>query len=89
MNNNVGGLLDAVNLASYDKLVQGCLSTGAHCIIDVHNYARWNGQIVGQGGPSNAQFASLWSQLATKYASESRVVMGLINEPHDRKAIRN
>ncbi|GAP84641.2 putative glycoside hydrolase family 5 protein [Rosellinia necatrix] len=49
----------------------------------IHNYARWNGGIIGQGGPSNDQFASLWSQLATKYASEAGVMFGLMNEPHD------
>ncbi len=83
VNNQLGGTLDAGNLAKYDDLVQSCLSTGAYCIIDIHNYARWNGQIIGQGGPTDDQFASLWSQLATKYAAESKVVMGLINEPHD------
>ena len=79
----LGGKLNAANLAEYDKLVQGCLTTGAYCIIDVHNYARWNGGIIGQGGPTNAQFAKLCSQIATKYASQSRVVFGIMNEPHD------
>ena len=83
VNNQLGGTLDAANLAEYDKLVQGCLTTGAYCIIDIHNYARWNGQIIGQGGPTDDQFASLWSQLATKYVKESNIVMGLMNEPHD------
>ena len=79
------GPLDPTNTGKYDTLVQACLTTGAYCIIDIHNYARWDGQIIGQGGPSNDQFASLWSQLATKYASTTNVVMGLMNEPHDRK----
>jgi endoglucanase len=83
VNNQLGGTLDAGNLAKYDGLVQSCLSTGAYCIIDIHNYARWNGQIIGQGGPKDDDFAGLWSQLATKYAAESKVVMGLMNEPHD------
>ncbi|KAK5027370.1 hypothetical protein LTS07_006972 [Exophiala sideris] len=76
--------LDSSNFATYDELVQGCLDAGASlCIIDIHNYARFNGYIIGQDGPSAAQFASLWSQIATKYASESRVAFGLMNEPHD------
>ena len=83
VNNQLGGTLHAANLAEYDGLVQSCLSTGAYCIIDIHNYARWNGQIIGQGGPTDDQFASLWSQLAKKYAAESKIVMGLMNEPHD------
>ncbi|KAH9212535.1 glycoside hydrolase family 5 protein [Leptodontidium sp. 2 PMI_412] len=81
--NNLGGTLDPTNLAKYDQLVQGCLATGASCIIDIHNYARWNGGIIGQGGPTDAQFASLWTQLAVKYKGNSKIIFGLMNEPHD------
>ncbi|KUL85476.1 hypothetical protein ZTR_06816 [Talaromyces verruculosus] len=81
--NTLGGQLDATNFGQYDKLVQGCLSTGAHCIVDIHNYARWNGAIIGQGGPTDAQFVDLWTQLATKYKANSRIVFGVMNEPHD------
>ncbi|KAK4575074.1 Endoglucanase EG-II [Recurvomyces mirabilis] len=84
VNNQLGGTLNSANLANYDSLMQGCLNSGAAmCILDVHNYARWNGQVIGQGGPTNAQFASLWSQLATKYKSNSKVAFGVMNEPHD------
>ena len=39
------GTLNQTNLAKYDALVQTCLATGASCIIDVHNYARYGGQV--------------------------------------------
>ncbi|KAH8887789.1 glycoside hydrolase family 5 protein [Thozetella sp. PMI_491] len=81
VNNQLGGTLDASNLGKYDQLVKGCLATGAYCIIDVN--ARWNGQIIGQGGPTNDQFVNLWTQLAKKYASEAKMVFGIMNEPHD------
>ncbi|KAH8668931.1 glycoside hydrolase superfamily [Xylariales sp. PMI_506] len=83
VNDVVGGDLDTTNLALYDELVQGCLGTGAYCIIDIHNYARWNSEIIGQGGPTNDEFASLWSQLATTYANETKIWFGIMNEPHD------
>ena len=63
--------------------MQSCLAVGAYCVIDVHNFARWNGGIIGQGGPTNVQFADLWTQLATKYADNEFVIFELINEPHD------
>lgn len=60
------GELDQNNTAQYNQLVQDCLATGSYCIVDIHNYARFEGQIIGQeGGPTNEQFASLWSQIAT------------------------
>ncbi|KAK2760166.1 Endoglucanase EG-II [Arachnomyces sp. PD_36] len=82
-NNQVGSTLSEENLGLYDQLVQGCLGTGALCIIDIHNYARWDNTFVGQGGPTDDDFVSLWTQLATKYASESSIAFGVMNEPHD------
>ncbi|KAF2455994.1 glycoside hydrolase superfamily [Lineolata rhizophorae] len=84
VNDQLGGQLDDTNAASYDALVQGCLDSGSElCIIDIHNYARWDGGIVGQGGPEDDDLVSLWSQLAEKYADEGKVVFGVMNEPHD------
>lgn len=83
VNNKVGGALDTTNLGKYDQLMQDCLATGATCAIDIHNFARVNRGIIGQGGPPDAQFADLWSQLATKYKSNTKVIFGLMNEPHD------
>jgi len=50
---------------NFYRLVGGCLSTGAYCVIDIHNYARWNNQIIGQsnGAVTNDQFANVWSQM--------------------------
>ena len=83
VNNVLGGKLDPTNFAAFDKVMQGCLITGAYCIIDIHNYARWNGKIIGQGGPTDQQFSSLWAQLAQAYAKSPKVMFGIINEPHD------
>ncbi|KAJ7881766.1 carbohydrate-binding module family 1 protein/Glycoside hydrolase family 5 protein [Mycena olivaceomarginata] len=82
-NNVLGGAVDQANFAEYDALVQTCLATGAYCIIDIHNYARWNKGIIGQGGPSNAQFAATWSEIAAKYKDTPKVIFGIMNEPHD------
>ena len=83
VNYNLGGPLDSTFFADYDGIMQACLATGAHCIIDIHNYARWDGGIIGQGGPSDNDFVSVWSQLAQAYAGQPNVVFGLMNEPHD------
>ncbi|KAJ9133672.1 Endoglucanase VIII [Pleurostoma richardsiae] len=78
-----GATIDSGNFSKYDQIVQACLSTGAYCMIDVHNFARYDGGIIGQGGPTDDQFADLWSQLATHYADEETVVFEVVNEPHD------
>ncbi|KAI9633316.1 carboxymethylcellulase [Dioszegia hungarica] len=82
-NSQTSTSFDETFFAIYDKLVQASLAAGAYVMIDVHNYARWNGGIIGQGGPSNADFANLWSNLAKRYATEPRIIFGIMNEPHD------
>lgn len=85
-NGVIGGDLNAANFGQYDTLMQSCLTiAGAKCIIDIHNYARWNGAIIGQSssGPTTKQFTALWTSLATKYAGNTNVIFGIMNEPHD------
>ncbi|KAH6889434.1 glycoside hydrolase superfamily [Thelonectria olida] len=81
--NNELGDLDETNWGKYDDLVQACLDTGAYCMIDLHNFARYDGGIIGQGGPSDDVFVDLWKQITHKYADEDRIIFGLMNEPHD------
>jgi len=86
VNNVLGGPLDEDNLVQYDQLIQACLKTGAYCMIDVHNFARWNGDVIGQSGPAGVtdeQFVSLWQQLAVRYANEPNLMFSIMNEPHD------
>jgi len=80
----LGGTLSSSWLSQYDNVVNTAIQAGAHVIVDIHNYARWNNQLIGEsGGPTNAQFASLWSQLAAHYKSQPNVIFGIMNEPHD------
>ncbi|KAM5385665.1 hypothetical protein ACJZ2D_000864 [Fusarium nematophilum] len=83
VNEQEGGKLDPDKFEKWDMIMQACLDTGAYCMIDVHNFARYDGGIIGQGGPSNEVFAQLWSEIAHKYADQERVIFGLMNEPHD------
>ncbi|KUJ18200.1 cellulase-domain-containing protein [Mollisia scopiformis] len=80
---NAISTLDPTNSAMYDFLVQSCLATGAYCLIDFHNFARFNGAIIGQRGPTDA----VWAAIASKYKGQSKVVFGLMNEPHDVPSI--
>lgn len=63
--------------------MDACLETGAYCMIDVHNFARYDGGIIGQGGPEDEAFVDLWVSLAKKYADNEKIIFGLMNEPHD------
>ena len=41
----------------------------------------WRGNVVGAGVVTNAHFADFWSKMAVLFASNSRVAIGLVNEP--------
>ncbi|KAH9948200.1 glycoside hydrolase superfamily [Amylocystis lapponica] len=85
MTPTLGGDINTTFFDQYNTTIQQALASNstAYAIIDLHNYARFNGGIISQGGPTNEQFASIWTQLAKLYGSNDRVIFGLMNEPHD------
>ena len=85
----LNGTLDATELGRINTFVTYATGQGASVILDPHNYARYSSQpntysnnVLGTNVPETA-FANLWSQLASEYKNNSRVVFGLMNEPHD------
>lgn len=77
------GSLDAAELERLDIFVDYATGSGAHVILDPHNFAAYYGEVIGAPGGSVTadDFASLWFQLATHYADNDRVIFGLMNEP--------
>lgn len=67
-------LIDAVRLAA---------GKGSTVILDVHNYARYHGQLIGSPSVPATSFADLWGRLAALYRDDDRVAFGLMNEPYD------
>ncbi|OBT45641.1 hypothetical protein VE00_03519 [Pseudogymnoascus sp. WSF 3629] len=78
---------DAVNYITLTK--------GAYCILDPHNYMRYNdpsqqpmtGSIIGDTSDPTAatteQFGAFWGELARRFVDNEKVIFGLMNEPHD------
>jgi endoglucanase len=83
--NTASSNLDNGHFGNYNGLVQSCLQLGpgVKCIIDIHNYARFQGNIIGQGGPSSAMFAQFWANIASQFANQHNAIFDLMNEPHD------
>lgn len=75
------GSFDAAEQARIDDFVSYATSRGASVVLDPHNYARYYGQVIGQGVPVEA-FADFWTRLANRYKNNSRVIFGLMNEPN-------
>jgi len=79
----LNGELDATELGRLDDVVNYATQKGVHTIVDVHNYARYNGVVIGTGTVTSANLADFWSKLSAHYASNPLVLIGLMNEPHD------
>lgn len=74
---------DPDEVVRLDGFVNATTVKGHFVVLDPHNYARYNGKLVGSADVPNAAFADFWRRLALRYEGNPRVVFGLINEPHD------
>ncbi|KAH9810632.1 family 5 glycoside hydrolase [Melampsora americana] len=79
----VKGELDPTQLALLDKYVNAVLAQKAYVVIDLHNYARLEGKIIGQSEVGADDLVDLWKRLAEHYKDHGHVIFGLMNEPHD------
>jgi endoglucanase len=79
--------LDPTYFNLIDKQVKLGTDRGATVILDMHNYARYlrynSENTINATGSSitSNDFKQVWGELARRYASNPRVVFGLMNEP--------
>lgn len=65
-------LIDTVDRANH---------RGLTVILDVHNYAAYNGVSIGNTNVSTRAFADFWRRLAQVFSNNTKVAFGLMNEP--------
>lgn len=80
----LGGNLNTAELARLDDVLDLAAVYGMKVILDMHNYGRYNGNLIGSAGVSYANFGDAWNRIATHYVSDPAVYgYGIMNEPHD------
>lgn len=77
------GEFNTDELGRLKQTVETITSAGMTVVIDPHNYGRYYGNIIGSSTVPNAAFANFWERLAGQFKGNSKVVFGLMNEPHD------
>lgn len=77
---------DAAELALLTESVRRMRVLGLKVILDPHNYARYNGQLIGSTAVPLKSFEDLWMRLAKQFGQDQGVIFGLMNEPHDMPA---
>jgi endoglucanase len=82
MQPQANGAFDSNYLGLLDSVINYSTSRGLRTIIDLHNYGAYRNITVGvSGGQPNSMFANFWSQMATRYKGNPKVIFGLMNEP--------
>jgi len=77
------GEFNEFDITEYKKVVDATTAEGATVILDPHNYARYNGNIIGSEEVPIEAFVDFWTKLAEIFKDNEKVWFGLVNEPHD------
>ncbi len=78
----LSGPFENAELDQLTQTVTELTGEGAVVILDLHNYARYNGVPLGAGDVTAARLADTWVRLVHYFGGNSRVVFGLMNEPY-------
>ncbi|MHC2018753.1 glycoside hydrolase family 5 protein [Methylobacterium sp. CM6247] len=79
----LNGPLDLTYMSRLTRFVQAVTKAGGTAILDVHNYMRRDGKIIGQSDVTVGHLIEFWLKLAKPFADNRQVWFGLMNEPHD------
>lgn len=71
-----------------DNFIQQAQKQGVQVVLDVHNYGRYKGQLIGTQAVPTTAFEKLWEDLAEHFKNQPNLLFGLMNEPnkHDAKS---
>jgi len=78
-----GGELDKAELDRLVTTVRQLTKLGAWVVLDLHNYMRYEGKVLGQGKASVEDFVDVWIKLSRVFSDNRNVAFGLMNEPYD------
>uniref|UniRef100_A0A093VKE8 cellulase n=1 Tax=Talaromyces marneffei PM1 TaxID=1077442 RepID=A0A093VKE8_TALMA len=76
---SITAALDTAYLTNYSVAINYITQHGAYAVIDPHNYGRYNGNII----TDTTAFQTFWSNLATAFKGNSKVIFDTNNEYHD------
>lgn len=81
LQHNLGENLDEKEMQRIDGVVNYVSSRRMRIIIDVHNYAKYYGSVIGTDKLPPSALGDLWGRIAARYKNNDLVIFGLMNEP--------
>jgi endoglucanase len=82
LQHRLSGALDSDEMRRLDAVIQHAASIRMQVILDVHNYARYGGAVIGSKTVPIAALGDLWLRLGERYKDNETVIFGIMNEPH-------
>lgn len=73
--------LDPAELRVLSNTVTQANTRGLCVILDVHNYATYDGEVIGSSAVPVEAFFDLWKRLAAAFPQPEGTIFGLMNEP--------
>jgi Ca2+-binding RTX toxin-like protein len=85
----LGGPINETELGRLELFLDQADKYGMKVIVDIHNYARYNGTVIGSGDVTIEKFADFWRQLADRIGDKPAVyAYDLMNEPHNMPTVQ-
>ncbi|CAP56480.1 putative endoglucanase precursor (EC 3.2.1.4) (Endo-1,4-beta-glucanase (Cellulase) [Gluconacetobacter diazotrophicus PA1 5] len=81
-----GVALDSGYMGRINGFVDQVHAVGGKVILDIHDYGRYRGTLIGDGQVTAADFRDLWTRLGTAFRDRPDVWFGLMNEPQQKSA---
>jgi endoglucanase len=84
----LNGPLDQKYLAGIVAFLDSAAANGTDVLVDLHNYARYRGEIIGSDAVPAGAFFDVWQRLARALNSHKALyAYGLMNEPYNTKGL--
>ncbi|TWI52347.1 endoglucanase [Pseudomonas duriflava] len=83
----LGGALDPTYIALIDRTFGYAQKYNVKVILDLHNYARYRGQIIGTSSVPYAKYQDVMTKITQRWSGQSSLyAYDIMNEPHDALA---
>lgn len=80
----LNGALATTYLTNLKTAIGWAKKYNAKVILDLHNYGRYNGEVIDVGTPTTANLVDVWQKLSNEFKNEPTVyAYDIMNEPHD------
>jgi len=80
------GPLNSDYLSHMDDVVNYAATKGIKVDLDMHDYGKGFGALIGSSATPNSAYSEIWGALADHFKNDPNVIFGIMNEPNQQTA---